>query len=102
MRGKYEAIPEDKRNTTHTALLNVQLYMHTKDIKHLVLLLHVSLSPRLITKMTDIIARLEDSHNKVNDVYASGAVEGYGKECLAEKGCEGSIYRLLGNFTCLA
>ena len=34
--------------------------------------------PRLIAKMQTILEGLEGSYAKVNEVYASGAVEGYG------------------------
>ena len=37
---------------------------------------------RLIVKINEMITSLEAKHNDINEVYSSGAVEGYSAECL--------------------
>lgn len=67
LKSRYEKIPADLLTSMHTAPLVTSEYEPS----------YMLIYPRFIQKLEKLIHSLEQSHDKVNAVYACGAVEGY-------------------------
>ena len=72
---KFENIHNDMKSCLHKQLLSLNqrlLQLHTAPMQSTTLC-----SPRLIAKCTVMMEEMELVNKEINDVYATGAVEGY-------------------------